>query len=146
MDQHAKHSAQVESLCGQAYISNQRSASSAGRAVVTVVNETEDFEAWFECLDRRDQEAVERVVWLLKMRGVTLGQPSSSALRGSRFSLRELRPKRGASPLRVLYAFDPRREALLLLGGSKAKEPSFYRRAIVRAEALWEQHLQNLTR
>jgi hypothetical protein len=58
---------------------------------------------------------------------------------------RELRPKRGASPLRVLYAFDPRREAVVLLGGNKAKEASFYRRAIARAETPWEVHLQELT-
>ena len=100
---------------------------------MTVVHETEEFEVWFECLDKRDQEAVVRVVRLLKVNGVTLGQPRSSALRGSRF------------PLRVLYAFDPRREAVVLLGGNKAKEASFYRRAIARAETLWEAHLQELT-
>jgi hypothetical protein len=113
---------------------------------VTVVNETEEFEAWVQCLDRRDREAVERVVRLLRANGVTLGEPHSSALRGSRFPLRELRPKRGASPLRVLYAFDPRREAVVLLGGNRAKEASFYRRAIVHAEALWELHLEGLAR
>jgi len=113
---------------------------------VTVVHETEEFEVWVQCLDRREREAVERVVRLLKVSGVTLGQPHSSALRGSRYPLRELRPKRGASPLRVLYAFDPRREAVVLLGGNKAKDSSFYRRAIARAEELWEQHLHGLAR
>lgn len=99
-----------------------------------------------ECLDRRSQEAVARVVGLLETHGVKLDQPHSSALRGSRYPLRELRPKRGASPLRVIYAFDPRREAVVLLGGSKAKDASFYRCGIARAEAPWELHLQTLMR
>ena len=113
---------------------------------MTVVHETEEFEVWVQCLGRGDRETVMRMVRLLEEKGVTLGEPHSSALRGSRFPLRELRPKRGASPLRVVYAFDPRREAVVLLGGNKAKEASFYRRAIARAEELWEQHLHGLAR
>jgi hypothetical protein len=55
-----------------------------------------------------------------------------------------LRPKRGASPLRIIYAFDPRREALLLLGGDKGDDKRFYERAIARAEHLWEAHLAKI--
>lgn len=113
---------------------------------MTVVHQSEEFEVWLESLDPADRRAVHRVVALLEMRGVILGTPHSSALRGSRFPLRELRPRSGASPLRLLYAFDPRREALVLLGGSKATEPAFYRRAIERAEALWIAHLARLDR
>ncbi len=113
---------------------------------MTVVHQSEEFEVWLESLDPADRRAVNRVVTLLEMLGVTLGAPHSSALRGSRFPLRELRPRSGASPLRLLYAFDPRREALVLLGGNKATEPVFYRRAIERAEALWIAHLARLTR
>ena len=48
------------------------------------------------------------------------------------------------SPLRILYAFDPRREALVLLGGDKGAEPRFYPRIIERAEALWAEHLGSI--
>jgi len=46
--------------------------------------------------------------------------------------------------LRVIYAFDPNREALLLLGGDKGDDKRFYERAIPRAEQTWEAHLEDL--
>jgi hypothetical protein len=111
---------------------------------VIVVRQTREFSEWLAALNPGDQKAVQRVVTLLELKGVTLGEPYSSALRGSTYPLRELRPRRGASPLRVLYAFDPRREAWILLGGNKATEASFYRHAIARAEALWAMHLERV--
>jgi hypothetical protein len=113
---------------------------------MTVVNATGEFDAWLAGLDDREQRAVDRVVSMLAEHGISLGDPHSSAIRGSRFALRELRPKRGSSPLRVLYAFDPRREAVDLLGGNKATDSRFYRRAIQRAEELWSDHLERLGR
>ena len=111
---------------------------------MTVVRQSEEFAAWLEALDRSERRGVNRVVALLEIHGVTLGDPHSSALRGSRIPLRELRPRSGASPLRVLYAFDPHRDAVIPLGGNKAAGPRFYRRAIARAEILWTEHLTSL--
>jgi len=111
---------------------------------MAVVNLTVEFETWLEALDRREQRSVLQVVKLLEAAGVGLGEPWSTALQGARHPLRELRPRRGASPLRIVYAFDPRREALLLLGGSKGEDKRFYSRAIARAERLWEDHLAAL--
>ena len=48
--------------------------------------------------------------------------------------------------MRVIYAFDPRREALLLLGGDKGADKRLYERAIPRAEQLWEEHLQDVAK
>jgi len=62
----------------------------------------------------------QRAMSLLEQVGVALGEPYSSALKGSSHALRELRPKRGASPLRVIYAFDPKREALLCSEATRA--------------------------
>jgi hypothetical protein len=76
--------------------------------------------------------------------GIALGEPYSSALKGTKHPLRKLRPKRGASPLRIIYAFDPEREALLLIGGEKGNDKRFYERAIPKAERLWEAHLEQL--
>ncbi len=111
---------------------------------MVVVKVTGEFERWIQGLSHRDQKAVLQVVKILEQVGVALGEPYSSALRGSRHALRELRPKRGASPLRIIYAFDPKREALLLLGGDKGDDKRFYQRAVPRAEQLWEAHLEEL--
>jgi hypothetical protein len=111
---------------------------------MAVVNVTGEFEAWLGALKHREQKAVLQVVKLLQAAGIGLGEPYSSALKGSRHPLRELRPKRGASPLRIIYAFDPRREALLLLGGDKGDDKRFYERAIAKAEQLWDAHLAQI--
>ena len=47
-------------------------------------------------------------------------------------------------PYRILYAFDPAREALLLLGGNKSGDKRWYRKAIPRAEAIFVRHLEDL--
>lgn len=102
---------------------------------------TDEFGEWFEELGQGDREAVGVVVDLLAEHGVKLGFPYSSALKGATFALRELRPKRGNSPLRVFYAFDPRRDTVLLIGGDKGSDARFYVRLLPRAERLWTQYL-----
>lgn len=111
---------------------------------MALVNATDEFEQWIEGLSHREQKAVLQVVKILEQVGIALGEPYSSALKGTKHPLRELRPKRGASPLRIIYAFDPRREALLLLGGDKGNDKRFYERTISRAEQLWEAHLDEM--
>src|SRR2546422_3725270 len=60
---------------------------------------------------------------------------------GTRHPLRELRPRQGASPLRVVYAFDPLRDVVLLIGGDKGSDARFYERIIPRAERIWKEYL-----
>ena len=67
--------------------------------------------------------------------------PHSSGLKGSKEPLRELRPRQGKSPLRVVYAFDPQRDAVLLIGGDKGSDARFYERIIPRAERIWKEYL-----
>jgi hypothetical protein len=55
-------------------------------------------------------------------------------------------PEFKARPYRVLYAFDPRRTALLLLGGDKTGDERWYERMIPKADALYESHLRELTK
>lgn len=80
---------------------------------VAEVITTDEFAAWYDELNDADTEAVTRVVGLLEARGVTLGFPYSSDIKGSRYALRELRIQSDGRPLRVLYAFDPTRHAVL---------------------------------
>jgi hypothetical protein len=79
-------------------------------------------------------------VTLLQERGVSLGHPYSSALKGTK-ALRELRGTVGKSELRVVYAFDPSRDAVLIIGGDKGGDNRFYERIIKGAESIWRDYL-----
>lgn len=108
---------------------------------MTDVNVTDHFEDWYGSLNEQDGDAVFRVVGLLERLGPSLGFPHSSAIVGSKYPLRELRVQSGGRPLRILYAFDPKREALLLIGGDKTGKDRFYEATIPQAERLWKEYL-----
>ncbi len=72
---------------------------------------------------------------------MTLPFPHSSAIQGASFALRELRTQAEGDPLRTLYAFDPLRQAILLIGGDKTGDDRFYERMIPIAEKLWNDYL-----
>jgi hypothetical protein len=102
---------------------------------------TDEFLAWYDGIDESQADAVTRYVGLLEQAGVALGHPYSSAIEGSRYALRELRVQASGQPVRVFYAFDPRRDAVLLIGGDKTGNHRFYEEFIPRAEKIWEQYL-----
>ena len=102
---------------------------------------SDEFAEWFDALDEGDQDAVARAVDMLESVGIALPFPYSSAIEGCRYPLRELRVKAGGKQFRVFYAFDPRRQAVLLLGGSKLGDDRFYEKFVPRAERIWEQYL-----
>lgn len=58
--------------------------------------------------------------------------------------MRELRIQSGGKPLRIFYAFDPRRSAILLIGGDKTGDDRFYERMIPIADDLYDVYLQEL--
>jgi len=103
---------------------------------------TDAFEEWFLALDEAETDAVKVAVDLLETLGVVLGFPWSSALRGTKLALRELRVQSKGRPIRIAYAFDPERQAVLLLGARKSgKKERFYREFIRDAESLWKEYL-----
>lgn len=104
------------------------------------VEYSDQFGAWYERrLDDRTQEKVDRAVGLLAEQGPGLGRPVVGEISGSRIhNLKELRI--GAS-IRVLFAFDQRRVAYLILGGDKAGIwTNWYPDAIAEAERLWDEY------
>ncbi len=108
---------------------------------------TDEFEEWWSELAVEARKDVASVVGLLEEWGVHLGYPHSSKIRGTRTGvLRELRIRSGGRYLRVLYAFDPRRTAILLLGGDKTGEKNWYEKYIALAERLYGDHLEILRR
>jgi hypothetical protein len=116
--------------------------------MVYEVEFTEEFRAWFEQdLNASEQISVGRVVDMLEQTGPTLVFPFSSGITGSSFShMRELRIQHEGRPYRVLYAFDPRRAALLLLGGDKTGDNRWYERMVPKADALYERHLRQIAK
>lgn len=110
---------------------------------VVEVIATDEFVAWYRALvDQAQIEEVAFLVDLLQDRGVALGHPYSSALKGASFPLRELRGTVGKAELRVVYAFDPHRDAVLIIGGDKNGEKNFYDRIIALAERIWKEYLR----
>ena len=79
-----------------------------------VVEYTDEFGDWWNGLSDAEQEALDVSVRLLESRGPALGFPYCSGINGSKHGhMRELRTQQGGRPLRTLYAFDPRRSAIL---------------------------------
>lgn len=99
---------------------------------------------WYEALNASDQDAVYVDVEALKAHGVSLGFPQSSAIKGVSFALRELRIQSQGKPLRVFYAFDPHRQAVLIFGGDKTGDDRFYERMIRTCEKLWAEYLSEI--
>jgi hypothetical protein len=109
------------------------------------VEHTDEFEAWWHGLDEGEQEDITATVLLLMEQGPSLPFPYSSGVAGSRHGhMRELRIQSGGHPIRVFYAFDPRRSAILLVGGDKTGDKRFYERLIPLADRLYDEHLAEL--
>jgi hypothetical protein len=81
---------------------------------------TEEFEQWWNILTPGEQESMDFSVRLLEEQGVHLKRPHAYTVnRRSKYpNMRELRRQHQGRPYRILFAFDPRRVALLL-GGDK---------------------------
>ena len=108
---------------------------------------TDEFEAWWNSLSEDEQEEISAKVELLEEHGPTLPRPHSDVITTSRHSnMKELRGKVTNRYLRVLYAFDPRRSALLLIGGDKTGDLKWYEKFVPIADELFDRHLQELRR
>ena len=82
---------------------------------------------------------------LLMEQGPSLGFPFSSQVKTSRFpEMRELRAQAGGDPLRILYAFDPGRTAILLVAGNKTGDDRWYETNVPIADRLFERHLRTI--
>jgi len=107
------------------------------------VKVTGEYAAWFTALIKEDLGSatlVAQAVAALREDGPSLGRPLVDRLKGSRIHhLKELRPgSRGRSEIRIIFAFDPTRSALLLLGGDKAGNwERWYRDNVPVAERLY---------
>ncbi|MGO1410151.1 MAG: type II toxin-antitoxin system RelE/ParE family toxin [Microbacterium sp.] len=100
---------------------------------------------WLASLDDNSREQVVAAIELLEDRGPQLGRPIVDTVASSRHrNMKELRPgSAGRSELRVLFAFDPERSAIMLIAGDKAGNwTHWYKKNIPMADDLFDNHLR----
>lgn len=106
---------------------------------------TDDYFEWFRSLGAGQQEAVRSDIEMLERMGPQLGRPYVDSIKGSKHSnMKELRTMHGRRHLRSFFAFDPRRTAILLIGGDKTGDKGFYKRMIPVADRLFDAYLSEI--
>jgi len=106
---------------------------------------TDEFGEWWDALTEEEQDAVAIKVGLLRQLGPALRRPHSGSISSSRHSsMKELIIQQAGRPYRVLYAFDPRRAAILLMGGDKTGDERWYEKFVPLADRLFDEHLAAL--
>lgn len=109
------------------------------------VEYTDEFEGWWNTLSEDEQVSIAAAVSLPEALGPRLSFPHSSGIESSRHShMRELRIQHQGKPYRTLYAFDPRRMAILLIGGDKTGNDRWYEINVPIADRLYDEHLSQL--
>ena len=109
------------------------------------VEVTDQFKEWWKNdLTDEEQEAIQAAVEFLEEKGPALRRPFIDKVQSSRHQhMKELIPVGGN--IRVLFAFDPRRMAILLIGGDKTNQwAGWYQRMVPIADDLYDEHLREL--
>jgi hypothetical protein len=115
------------------------------RLAVWEVEFTDEFAAWWDGLTVDEQNSIADGVYVLEESGPTLTRPQADTVRGSKYpNMRELRIQHQGRPYRVLYAFDPRRVGVLLIGGDKTGNSRWYEEFVPKADTIYSQHLHEI--
>ena len=105
------------------------------------------FKAEFDELSAAVQDELLASLAPLREYGPSLGRPEVDTLKDSKYAnMKELRFRADGGVWRVAFAFDPQRDAILLVAGDKSgvSERKFYRRLIDKADKRYKEHLDNL--
>lgn len=106
---------------------------------------SEPFKRWWGDLDMELQAALAHDIEVLRRLGPVLGRPHADTVHGSRHAnLKELRTRHRGQAWRVLYAFDPRRQGVLLIGGAKTGNRRSFTSLVTEAERILDEHLAGL--
>ena len=111
------------------------------------VVDVELIEEWLKASDDSTYDQVMAALRILASVGPALGRPLVDTIIGSRHNnMKELRPgSSGGSEVRILFAFDPTRRAILLLAGDKqGRWDKWYRKNIPVADDRYDEHLEGL--
>ena len=109
------------------------------------VKEHKEYKQWFEAQQEGLQDEILAIVGVLARVGPSLSRPLADTLKASRYpNMKELRVQYQGQPWRILFAFDPTRKAILLLGGSKTGSARWYKENIPIADQRFTEHLEAL--
>lgn len=109
------------------------------------VEYSEEFGEWWQTLSPEEQDSIAFSVRVLEEEGVNLKRPQADTVKGSAYAnMRELRVQHEGRPYRILYAFDPRRVAILLIGGDKTGNKRWYKIFVPKADAIYAGHLREI--
>lgn len=104
---------------------------------------TDEIIAWIAELDDNAKEAILKSLLVLREIGPALGRPHVDSVKGSKYpNMKELRVQNKNRVYRIFFAFDPLRNAILLIGGDKRGNKKFYEKMIARADDLYRRHLE----
>ena len=108
----------------------------------------DEFDAWFNEQEEDVQDSILFSIGILRVEGPMLGRPYVDTIKGSKYpNLKELRVQHRGEPWRIFFAFDPKRRAIVLLGGNKTGGGSnWYEDNIRIADKRFEEHLSKIGR
>ena len=113
--------------------------------VAWTVEVSDEFAEWYRELTDDEHESVNFSVDLLEELGPSLGRSHVDSVRDSRHAnMKELRVQHQGKPYLILFAFDPRRAAYLILGGDKTGDGNWYMVNIKKADEIYDAHLREI--
>ena len=109
------------------------------------VEYTDDFKIWWDTLTWEEQAVIDSGVSLIEKLGPSLPFPYSCQVKQSKHgNMRELRSQCAGKPYRTFYAFDPKRTAILLIGGDKTGDDRFYEVMVPKADKIYDNYLKEI--
>jgi hypothetical protein len=108
---------------------------------------TDEFNVWWEGLNEGEQDDVAAIVGVLEEYGPGLRRPYSGIIKRSKHpNMKELIVQHMGEPYRVIYIFDPHRNAILLLGGNKTGDARWYEVNVPIADKIYDEYLKLIAR
>jgi len=112
---------------------------------VWIITRSKEIATWIAKLDDDSKEAILKRLIILQNIGPSLGRPYVDTVKQSKYkNMKEMRIQTKEHVLRIFFAFDPKRQIVLLIGGDKRNDKNFYDRMIQKADQIYENHLKRL--
>ena len=111
------------------------------------IERTDEVANWIAGLDDDTKESILKILFILREIGPSLGRPYVDTVKESKHkNMKELRIQRKKRIFRIFFIFDPKQNAVLLIGGDKRGDKNFYKRLIPQADRLYNSYLEKRKR